>query len=268
MKGKTFLTLFFIFCFCLPAFSLTSCPRCKYRIGIDTNKCPKCLFQVNPEWSQKKSVKSTITVRSGYDAFIRHPQADNRAYKSNKNAGGDKTGEIGVWGGPSTLRYLIRFRIDSAMDYYGINYLTFKPRKAFLFISALPHKSDLEIPVVVYPLTQNFIPGYDIFRERKRIPSGCTWFNATSAMPWQHEGGDFEPRCFCKGVIKSGTRNTIDVTKIVKYFFDKSQKSGEWDAPGFIIMSDPASHLVTSGFVTIYSLDTQDYSLKPELYIQ
>ena len=268
MKGKAFLTIFFIFCFYLPAFSITSCPRCNYRIGIDTNKCPKCLYQINYIWSQKKAVKSTITVRSGYDAFIRHPQADNRAYKSNKNAGGDKTGEIGVWGGRSTLRYLIRFRIDSAMKYYGIDYQTFKPKKAFLFISALSKTPELEIPIVIYPLTQSFIPGYDIFRERKRIPSGCTWFNATSAMPWQHEGGDYEPRCFCKGVIKSGERNSIDVTKIIKYFFDKSQYSGEWDAPGIIIMSDPSSPLVSSGFVTIYSLDASDHSLRPELYIQ
>ena len=268
MKGRTFLTLLFILCFYTPLLALTSCPRCKYRIGIDTDKCPKCLFQINTDWSQKKAVKSTITVRSGYDAFIRHPQANNRAYKSNKNAGGDKTGEIGVWGGRGALRYLIKFRIESAMEYYGIDNQTFKPKKAFLFISALPHKSDLEIPVVVYPLTQSFIPGYEIFRERKRISSGCTWFNATSSMPWQHEGGDFEPRCFCKGVIKSGTRNSIDVTKIIKYFFDKAQKSGEWDAPGIIIMSDPSSPLVTSGFVTIYSLDTSDYSLRPELYIQ
>ena len=268
MKGKTFLTIFFVICFCLPAFSITSCPRCHYRIGIDTNKCPKCLYQVNYEWSQKKDIKSTITVRSGYDAFIRHPQADNRAYKSNKNAGGDKTGEIGVWGGPSTLRYLIRFRIDSAMEYYGMDYQTFKPKKAFLFISVLPKKPELEIPVVVYPLTQSFTPGIDIFRERERIITGCSWFNATAAMPWQHEGGDFEPRCICKGVIKSGTRSSIDVTRIVRYFFDKSQKAGEWNAPGFILMSDPSNKSLTSGFVTIYSLDTKDYSLRPELYIQ
>ena len=268
MKGKTFLLLFFVFCLYLPVLALTSCPRCGYRIGIDTEKCPKCLFQINTDWSQKKAVRSTITVRNGYDAFIRHPHADNRAYKSNKNAGGDKTGEIGVWGGPSSLRYLIRFRIDSAMDYYGINFQTFKPKKAFLFLSALSKKSELEIPVVVYPLTQSFTPGYDIFRERKRIITGCSWYNATAAMPWQHEGGDYEPLCVSKGIIKSGTRNSIDVTNVIKYFFNKSQKTGEWEAPGMIIMSDPSSKLITTGFVTIYSLDAKDYSLRPELYIQ
>ena len=267
MKGTTFLTTIFIFCFCLPLMALTSCPRCKYRIGIDTDKCPKCLLQINPDWSQKKAVRSTITIRKGYDAFIRHPHTDNRAYKSNKNAGGDKTGEIGVWGGPGALRYLIRFRIDSAMEYYGINFLTFKPRKAFLYLSALPKKSNLEMPVVVYPLTKNFTPGYDIFRERKRIAKGCTWYNAATALPWQHEGGDFEPKYFSKGVIKSGTRSSIDVTNIIKYFFEKSQITGEWEAPGMIIMSDPSNPLVTLGFVTIYSLDTSDYSLRPELYI-
>ena len=268
MKGKAFLAIIFVFCFFIPAFSLTSCPRCKYRIGIGINNCPKCLLQIDHRWSQKKAIKSTITVRSGYDAFIRHPHADNRAYKSNKNAGGDKTGEIGVWGGASTLRYLIRFKIDSAMDYYGIDYQTFKPQKAFLFLSAVPKKSKLEVPVVVYPLTKSFTPGFDVFRERNRIINGCTWFNATAAMPWQHEGGDFEEKYVCKGVIKSGEKNSIDITKIIKYFFEKAQKTGKWDAPGIIIMSDPSNPHLTSGFVTIYSLDAEDYTLRPELYIQ
>ena len=268
MKGTTFLLSLLIICFTLPAFALTSCPRCGYKVGRDTNKCPKCLFQIDTNWSQEIPVRSTITVRSGYDAFIRHPQADNRAYKSNKNSGGDKTGEIGVWGGPASLRYLIRFRIDSAMDYYGINHLTFKPKKAFLYISTIKKKSELEIPIVVYPLSRNFTPGFDIFRERKRIPTGCTWYNATATMPWQHEGGDFEQRCFSRGVLKSGTRNQIDVTNVIKYFFEKSKRTGEWDAPGFIIMSDPSSLLLTSGFVTIYSFNTQDYHLRPELFIQ
>ena len=268
MKGKAFLGALFIICFCMPAFSLTSCPRCRYKIGIDTGKCPKCLFQINPEWSQKKEIKSTITVRSGYDTFIRHPHADNRAYKSNKNAGGDKTGEIGVWGGSSTLRYLIRFRIDLALEYYGIDYRTFNPKKAFLFLSVLPKNNNLEIPVVIYPLTRSFTPGYDVFRERKRIPNGCTWFNATAAMPWEHEGGDFEPQCCSKGILKSGIRNQIDVTNIIKYFFELSQRTGEWNAPGMIIMSDPSDRSVNSGFVTIYSFDTKDFSLRPELYIQ
>ena len=38
MKGKTFLLLFFVFYLYLPVLALTSCPRCGYRIGIDTEK--------------------------------------------------------------------------------------------------------------------------------------------------------------------------------------------------------------------------------------
>ena len=267
MKGKTFLVLCFTLFYAFPVLALSNCPRCNYIIKKGQDKCPKCLYQLNPDWSQKKAVRSTITVRQGYDAFIRHPHADNRAYKSNKNSGGDKTGEIGVWGGPGNLRYLVKFNIDSAMDYYGIDYRTFKPRKAFLFISSMKKKSDLEIPIVVYPLTRGFTPGFDVFRERRRIPKGCTWYNATTALPWQHEGGDYERKCVSKGFLKSGTRSSIDVTNVINYFFEKSKKTGEWDVPGMIIMSDPSDITITTGFVTIFSLDSEKYSDRPELYI-
>ncbi len=254
--------------FSSPVFGLSFCPNCNYRISSDCSKCPKCLLNLDTNWSQTMPVKSTITVRSGHDSFIRHPQANNRAYKADKNAGGDKTGEIGVWGGPCTLRYLVKFDIDTAMDYYKIDYLNFTPKKAFLYISALPKKYELEMPVAVYPLTRSFSPGYDEFRIRERHPSGCTWYNATVAMPWLFEGGDYEHNCVSRGVIKSGVRSVIDVTEVVKYFFYKSKKKGKWEAPGFIIMSDPNQPLAPRGFVTIYSLDADDYSLRPELFIQ
>ena len=128
----------------VPSFALYSCPRCNYRLGSDDFKCPKCLLILDRNWSQNIPVKSTITVRKGYDTFIRHPQANNRAYKADRNAGGDKTGEIGVWGGPTALRYLISFDIDTAMNYYEIDFMSFMPKKALLFISALPKKSKIE----------------------------------------------------------------------------------------------------------------------------
>ena len=137
-----------------PLLALSRCPICNYRIGADFTKCPKCLLNLDTDKSQIKPVKSTITVRNGYDAFIRHPQANNRAYKANKNAGGDKTGEIGVWGGPCTLRYLVDFNIESSMFDMGIDYTNFTPKKAYIFVSALPKKTEVEIPVVVYPLTR------------------------------------------------------------------------------------------------------------------
>ncbi|MBP5470438.1 MAG: hypothetical protein J6Z11_14475, partial [Candidatus Riflebacteria bacterium] len=65
-----------------PLYALSHCPRCGYRTGSDYLKCPKCLFILNSDWSQDIPVKSTIIVRQGYDAFIRHPQANNRAYKA------------------------------------------------------------------------------------------------------------------------------------------------------------------------------------------
>ena len=262
-----FLILFIIFPF-FPLYALSHCPRCGYRTGSDYLKCPKCLFILDSDWSQDIPVKSTISVRQGYDAFIRHPQANNRAYKADRNAGGDKTGEIGVWGGPSSLRYLVKFDIKATMDYYGIDYTTFTPKKALLYISALKKKSEIEMPVVVFPLTRGFTPGYEVFRTREKKAVGCTWYNATTAMPWKREGGDFEKRCFCRGTIKSGSRNVIDVTEAIKYFYAKSKEKGEWEAPGLIIMSDPSNPFAPSGFVTIYSLDADDHSLRPELFIQ
>lgn len=251
-----------------PVFALSFCPRCNYRISSDDLKCPKCLLMLNSDWSQTIPVKSTISVRQGYDAFIRHPHANNRAYKADRNAGGDKTGEIGVWGGPCTLRYLVKFDIDTAMDYYGISFSNFNPKKALLYISAIKNKSEIEMPVVVFPLVRGFTPGYDVFRTRERNAKGCTWYNATTAMPWKREGGDFEKKCFSRGVIKSGCRNVIDVTEVIKYFYKQSKDKNEWDAPGLIIMSDPSNPFAPSGFVTIYSLDSDDYSLRPELFIQ
>ena len=249
-------------------FALSHCPRCNYRIGADFSNCPKCLLNLDTDKSQIKPINSTITVRNGYDAFIRHPQANNRAYKANKNAGGDKTGEIGVWGGPCNLRYLVDFNIESAMRDVGIDYTTFTPKKAYIFVSAMPKKTEVEIPVVVYPLTRFFTPGTDKFRVRERKPNGCTWYNATTAMPWISEGGDFERKYVSRGVIKSGKRNAIEVTEVVKYFYEKSKKENKWNVPGFIIMSDPSYRWITSCFVTIYSLEADNYLVRPELFIQ
>ncbi len=267
-KGKTFLFLFAFIAIVLPSFGLAYCPRCNYRILNNYSKCPKCLLVLDSNYYQEKAVKSTITLRQGYDAFIRHPHANNRAYKANKNAGGDKTGEIGFWGGPCNLRYLITFKIESAMEYSEIDFLNFTPKKALLYISALPQKSNIEIPVVVFPLTRAFVAGFDEFRTRNRTATGCTWYNATKAMPWLHEGGDYDLKCSSHGIIKSGTRNAIDVTEVMDYFFKKFKKTGEWDFPGMIIMSEPVNKTNLSGFVTIYSLDSQNYSVRPELFIQ
>ncbi len=262
-----FIIAFFVL-FNIPLWALSYCPRCNFRIGASFSKCPKCLLNLDTDKSQLKPVKSTITVRNGYDAFIRHPHANNRAYKANKNAGGDKTGEIGVWGGPCNLRYLVDFNIESAMDDSDIDYTTFSPKKAYIFVTALPKKTEIEIPVVVFPLTRFFTPGTDKFRVRENKPNGCTWYNATTAMPWKSEGGDFDKNCISHGIIKSGKRNAIDVTEVVKYFFEKSKKENKWNSPGFIIMSDPANREVTSCFVTIYSLEASNYLVRPELFIQ
>ena len=264
----TIIGLFFITLFIPSVYALSHCPRCSYTIGSNDTYCKKCLLNLKYEASQEKAVKSVLTVRDGYDTFIRHPHTNNRAYKADRNAGGDKTGEIGVWGGPCNLRYLIYFDIESIMINEEIDFNFFTPQKALLYISALPKKSNLEVPVVVYPLTKRFSPGFEVFRERSRSVQGCTWYNATSAMPWQYEGGDYELKCSSRGVIKSGTRNVIDVTEVIKYFYDRSKEYKEWFAPGFIIMSDSTDISLSSGFVTIYSLNADEPSHRPELYIQ
>lgn len=250
-----------------PALGLSKCPQCGYTIGCDDVSCPKCLKMFKTDYYYEKSAKSTLTVRYGTDSFIRHPQADNRTYKADRNSGADKTGQIGVWGGPCNLRYLINFDIAAEMKRLGIDFMKFKPKRAFLYLSALKNKSNIDVPIVVFPLTRPFHGGLDFFRERTVSPDDCTWYLSCDGIPWDTEGGDFNKEVKCKGIIKNGVRNIIDITKIIDYFYQQSKINQNWSAPGIIIMSDPDSKLI-SGFVTVYSLEANDYTLRPELFIE
>lgn len=267
-KAILSLDLFLFLLTSVSLYALTSCPLCGYKINRNIEKCPKCLKLFNTDLSQEKPIRSKITVRTGTDVFIRHPHANNRAYKADKNAGGDKTGEIGCWGGSGTLRYLIRFNMVEAMKKLGINFTEFKPKKALLLISAVNKRPNIQVPIIVYPLKTDFYGGSGKFRARERRADGSTWYKATSEMPWRNEGGDYETAVFAKGTIKTGERNQIDITRIIKYFYNKSRIEGEWNAPGIIVMSNPADSKLSSGFATIYSLDADEYWLRPELFIE
>lgn len=268
MKFTKILFVFIMLALVLPVFALSLCPRCGYRIGFNDLKCKKCLKNLSPELSQEKPTKSTISVRIGEDCFIRHPHANNRAYKSDRNAGGDAQGEIGVWGGPSTLRYLINFYTEEAAKMQNVDMEKFFPKKATLYISAVKNKSNIEIPVAVYPVIHSFTAGVDRFRTREKPAKDCTWYYRSTAMMWDIEGGDFDRRCVSRGVIRSGERNAVDVTEVIKYFFEKARIDGDYAFPGMIIMSDPGDRTVKSGFVTVYSFEADDYTLRPELFIE
>lgn len=264
---KRILAFVFLILSVVPAYALKHCPRCHYAVSSEALECPKCLKILSTDFSEKRVARASLIVRRGHDAFIRHPHADNRAYKASRNAGGHPSGQIGSWGGPGNLRYLVRFDIEGAMDWKKIASDSFKLKKAFLHISAMRNKEKVDMPIAVYALTTGFMEGTGKFRESQARTDGTTWTMADVSKPWHSDGGDYAPETICRGVIKNGERCIIDVTKAVQYIFDSSREEGVWMNKGLIIMSDPTVQ-VPASYVTIYSLDALDYTSRPELYLE
>ncbi len=263
-------------CWCLimttsMAEALSRCPGCSYLVKTETVSCPKCLKLLRWPFVPERSRQGKVIVRTGSDAFIRHPQAQNRSWKAWQNAGADPNGEIGAWGGPTTLRYLLKFDISDAFALAGVDLATFKLRRATLKICGIPNHHNRDIPVVIYPLTRPFQEGSSRFRHRERNSDGCDWYFSAPLLTWHSEGGDFDRKNACRGVIKAGNQTSfIDITEIIRLSLQNLKKTGTLADPGLIIMADPEQD-IPAGFATIHSLDSHTYNgavRSPELFIE
>lgn len=249
-----------------------NCPACDYRLESQSFECPKCLRLIAWPHSPQRSLKAKIVLRTGKDAFIRHPNSQNRAYKADKNAGADLTGQIGSWGFLTGLRYLICFDVLQGFKNAGISPETFKLKRAKLRLVVADNPIRQEIPVRVFPLSRPFIEGTGKFHIRSKIPNGCTWMNSTSLLSWHSPGGDYFPNLSCSSIPENKRKKEIiiDVTSIYQFRFEEYRKTGVWNDPGMIIMRDqfaPGSFT----YMSIFSLESTPRGgeiISPQLFIE
>jgi hypothetical protein len=271
MKRMFLLFLFFVI---VPSLLLgvKQCPVCGYRVDSDVAVCPKCLNKIAWPWHPPATRKNRIVIREGKDAFIRHPNSQNRAYKSNKNAGKDLSGQIGTWGFLTGLRYLVAFDVMKAFATAKINPANFELKKASLRLVIADKEINQQVPVRVFPLTRPFAEGSGRFHVRENQFNGCTWLFAGTYLRWATPGGDYRASMGCSGILGYNEESVaiIDVTKIYRKKFEDYKKSGEWNDYGIIIMRDPKVASECS-FVTIYSLESRpsgDKLLSPQLFLE
>ena len=251
--------------------ALTRCSYCEYVIDSDAITCPKCLRKLQWPVIPERSRSARVVVRTGTDAFIRHPHANIRLYRADRNSGGDITGHIGSWGGPTTLRYLIRFDIPNAFALAQVAMKTFKISRALLRLCIDDPGKYNGLPIRVYPLTRPFLQGSGKVGVRDKVIDGCDWFHSLPMMVWQREGGDYADKPDAVGILgQDGASETIiDVTELIKARFDEYTETGVWNDPGMIIMRDPAKYGYF-GYVTIHSLEASHLGQSvrsPELFI-
>lgn len=253
------------------ATAVTRCPGCSLLVDSTIVECPRCLRLLGWPFVPQRARRAKVVVRTGADAFIRHQHARNRAWRDDRNAGGDNSGEIGVWGGPTTLRYLIKFDIERAFALAGVPLQDFKVKRVFLKITSIANDHNIDVPVVIHPLTRPFLEGKAVFHNRSKDDEGCTWYYSAPMLPWHSEGGDFNRVVVCKGIIYgNGRTSLLDITEIVRLRLQEFEKSGNWQDAGMIIMADPQK-AVKSGFVTIHSFESRanDQNVySPELYFE
>lgn len=266
-----FVLLSLVFVFTPASEALVRCNFCQYLIDSDALTCPKCLRTLKWPVVPERARNARVVVRTGYDAFIRHPHANIRLYKANHNSGGDRTGHIGSWGGKTTLRYLLCFDIPEAFAGAQINLQGFVVRRALLKLSIDDTGKHNGLPVKIYPLTRPFQPGSGKAGTRNRQIDGCNWFYSSPLIVWQREGGDFAEKPFAVAILAENGSNEaiIDVTEIIQARFNEYAKTGIWNDPGLIIMSDSERYNY-SGYITIHSLEASRLGQtvrSPELFI-
>ncbi len=271
MKQLLITVLVFIFAGINLVEGISRCPGCSYLVNSDTYECPKCLKLLRWPFVPARSRRGKVIVRTGSDAFIRHPHARNRSWRDDRNAGADLSGEIGFWGGATTLRYLLKFDIQKACDFAGVNLSKFKLRRAFLKLHSAANIHKIDMPVVIFPMTRPFQEGSGRFRLREKNHDGCDWYYSAPLLTWHNEGGDFSNSVRCNGIIKgNGNTSFIDITEIIRFRLQTFIKTGVWDDPGMIIMADPQKN-IEPGFVTIYSLESGAHGeivRSPELFLE
>ncbi|MBU1108423.1 MAG: hypothetical protein KKB51_17240 [Candidatus Riflebacteria bacterium] len=251
--------------------ALVRCSYCEYVVADDAMFCPKCLRKLQWPIVPARSRSARVVVRTGTDAFIRHPHASVRLYRADRNSGGDVTGHIGSWGGPTTLRYLIRFDIPKAFAMAGVDINTFKVTRVLLKLCIDDAGKHNGLPIRIYPLTRPFQPGSGIVGVREKSIDGCDWYYSAPLLTWHREGGDYADKPDAVAILgEAGASETIiDITELIKFRFDEFAATGIWNDPGMIIMRDPARYRYF-GYVTIHSLKAGclNQSVRsPELFI-
>lgn len=254
-----FILLFLTLIFTPALDALVRCSFCQYLIDSEALTCPKCLHKLKWPVVPERTLNARVVVRTGYDAFIRHPHANIRLYKANRNTSGNRTGHIGSWGGKTTLRYLLHFDIPEAFASAQIDLRSFVIKRALLKLSIDDTSKHNGLPVKIYPLTRPFQPG------------GSNWFYSSPLIVWQREGGDFVKNPFAVGILaENGSNETIiDVTEIIQIRFSEYAETGVWKDPGLIIMSD-SERYGYSGYITIHSFEASCIGQtvrSPELFI-
>lgn len=258
-------------CWPVVAEAVLSCPGCNYLVNSDAVECPKCLKLLRWPFVPQRSRRGRIVVRTGTDAFIRDRHSQNRDFRYDRNAGRDLSGPVGSWGGPTTLRYLLRFDVAEAFALAMVDLNTFEFRRATLKISvtdAGDHKGTL--PVRIYPLSRYFQEGRGVIGLRDKEIDGCTWVYAAPLMVWHREGGDYLDNPSCKGTLPTSGNIMIDVSEIFRHRFAELKETGKWNDPGMIIMRDPHA-FGDLGFINIYSLESRAVKGQvraPELLIE
>ena len=260
-----------VFCLSSSAQALTRCTFCKYSVSSDALTCPKCLRKLQWPVVPERSRSARVVVRTGTDAFIRHPHARIRLYRDDRNSGADLTGHIGSWGGPTTLRYLLRFDIPQAFANAHVDIKTFKPTRALLKLCVADAGRYNGLPIRIYPLTRPFQQGNGKVSIREKEIDGCDWYHSAPLIVWQREGGDYTGKPSAVAVLgEEGERETIiDVTELIVDRFKDFASTGTWNDPGMIIMRDP-EHYGYYGYVTIHSLEASYLGItvrSPELFI-
>jgi hypothetical protein len=250
---------------------MTGCPVCGYRINVDTAECPNCLKLLKWPHSPERSRRGKVVVRTGTDAFIRDQHSQNRAFRFDRNAGGDLQGQIGSWGNPTALRYLIRFDVAEAFSAAGVDMKSFKLRRAFLRINVATSWNVTDrLPVAVYPLTRHFQEGSGQTGQRQQKIDGCSWIYAAPLMYWHQEGGDYDMKTACPGHLPTSGSALIDVSDILMKRFAGFAETGIWNDPGMIIMRNPEV-FGSYGHVDIYSFESRSARnglRSPELFIE
>jgi hypothetical protein len=251
--------------------ALTRCTFCKYSVNSDALTCPKCLRKLQWPVVPERSRSARVIVRTGNDAFIRHPHARIRLYRDDRNSGGDLVGHIGSWGGPTTLRYLLRFDIPQAFANAHVSLKAFKPTRALLKLRIADGGRHNGLPIRIYPLTRPFQAGSGKVTIREKESDGCDWYHSMPLVVWQREGGDYAEKPSAVAILgEEGERETIiDVTALIADRFKDFANTGIWEDPGMIIMRDPGRYGYY-GYLTIHSFEAHRPGptvISPELFI-
>ncbi len=270
MKWKSLL-VFFVLC-SQALLAVRNCPRCNYLLQPEALQCPKCLKLVEWPYVPPREHRGRVIVRTGRDAFIRHPSSQNRAWKSSANAGADLSGQIGTWGFVTGLRYLVFFDVLRGFADAGLDIQDFKPRRVWLRLVIADSQVNQQIPLRVYPLSRPFQEGSGRFHIRSRNPDGATWNNSAPMLSWHVAGGDYHDEPSATGILGANAQKEtmIDVTAIYQRHFLNFQLTGKWEDFGMIIMRDDQVPAKCT-FLTIYSFESRargSQVLAPQLFFE